>query len=177
MRFFSWTDGSCDLLQTRAITGFAEFFFSFLSLSLSSVFWHHGYIPSLYKSSMVVCCSQVCKIWIMYVLMTKQEIERQTGLEKVGGARSTFYISRILLSKISKLCMCLKWGTNLMVSLTVYGSLVNVGWYSVNTTNSPLPSRLCVYKRRMMVNLSQWVSSHAADHLTLLKDEGRNLQP
>lgn len=44
----------------------------------------------------------------MYVLMTKQEIERQTGLEKVGGARSTFYISRILLSKISKLCMCLK---------------------------------------------------------------------
>lgn len=42
-----------------------------------------------------------------------------------------------------------------MVSLTVYGSLVDVGWYSVNTTNSPLPSRLCVYKRRMMVNLAQ----------------------
>lgn len=28
----------------------------------------------------------------------------------------------------------------------------------------------------MTVNLSQWVSSHAVDHLTLLKYEGRNLQ-
>lgn len=35
-------------------------------------------------------------------------LERQRGLEKDGDAKSTFYISRILLSKISKLCVCLK---------------------------------------------------------------------
>lgn len=65
---------------------------------------------------MVVCCSPVCKFWVMCVLVIKQEItERQRGLEKAGGAKSTFSISRILLSRISKLCVCLKWCINLMV--------------------------------------------------------------
>lgn len=37
MRFFLWTDGSCDLLQTWAVTGFAESF-SFLFFLLYPVF-------------------------------------------------------------------------------------------------------------------------------------------
>lgn len=92
-----------------------KFFFSFFP-SLSSVSWYHGYIPSIRKSSIVVCCSPVCKIRVMCVLVIKQEItEGERGSEKACGAKSTFYISRILLSKICRLCICLKWCINLMV--------------------------------------------------------------
>lgn len=53
------------------------------------------------------CCSSVCKNCITYVLVIKQEIaERERGLEKACDAKWTFYISRVLLSKISRFHIC-----------------------------------------------------------------------
>lgn len=60
----------------------------------------------------------------------------------------------------------------------MYRSLVDVGWYSVSTTNSPLPSSLCFVKRKEddCESLTLNVLS-CSRYLTVLKDEGRNLQP
>lgn len=81
MRFFSWTNGSCSLLQAREVTGSAEFFFL-----LSSIFLVNMATFLLFLKA--ASCSSVCKNCITYVLVIKQEIaERERGLEKACGAK------------------------------------------------------------------------------------------
>lgn len=102
MRFFSWTNKSWGLFQARAVTGFADFFFFF-----SIQFFLSRWLGSFYSYKQRVAL-QFAKNCITYVLVIKQEIaERQRGLEKACDAKWTFYISRVLLSKISRFCICL----------------------------------------------------------------------
>lgn len=51
-----------------------------------------------------------------------------------------------------------------MVGLTAYESLVDVGWCSVNTTNSPLPSKAVCLKKK-----GGWLWISHSEHFLMLQ--------
>lgn len=123
-----------------------------------------------------------CKNCIMSVSVIKQEIaERERGLEEACGAEWTFYISRALLSKTSRLCICLSDASVWRCVWLCVGIWMRYdGQYWVDTTVSSWPSNLWLkkkkQKRRKTMNLSLWVSSYAPDYLTVLENQGMNLE-
>ena len=172
-----------DIFFFHGLTDLAVYFRLGQSLDLLKIFF------LLYSVFLVImapfllfikaaCCSPVCKNCITYVLVIKQEIaERERGLEKTCGAKWTFYISRVLLSKISRLRICLS-----DASVWRYVWLCIGVWLMYNGTESiqqflHCPA-ICVFKkkRRKTVNLSLWVSSHAPGYLTVLENQGMTLQ-